>query len=248
MTIIRILKGDFGDIFVKSTLFTTLLYCWCPYDTGDAKIEARTVASLALAIKLSNHSARSHPDSARSHPHSATSHPHSDRSHPHSDRYHPLSARSHPHSARSHPHSAWSYQHSARSHPHSARSHPHSAKSHPRSARYPDIPGLDWERGAGRGSNQPGPSRYLFPGYCHLPAFINVFFSSSPSSGPCSNQCPGLRPPACYIIPGYVQQCALPAYNHHLVQQKVSLVMDTCLLSCPGLRPPACWYECIALS
>ncbi len=51
----------------------------------------RTVATSALEVTRSNHSARSHPISARSHPLSARSHP--------------LSARSHPHSARSHPHS-----------------------------------------------------------------------------------------------------------------------------------------------
>ncbi len=82
----------------------------------EAGIEPRTVATTALAVRRSNHSARSHP-------HSAISHPHSARSHPLSDRFHTHSARSHPHSARSHPHSA-------RFHPHSARSRPHSARSH----------------------------------------------------------------------------------------------------------------------
>jgi hypothetical protein len=101
----------------------------------DAGIEPRTVTTTALAVRRSNHSARSHPHSARSHPHSARSHPHSVRSHPHSARSHPHSARSHPHSAGSHPHSASSHPHSASSHPHSARSHPHSARSHPHSAR-----------------------------------------------------------------------------------------------------------------
>ncbi len=56
----------------------------------------RTVGTLALAVRRSHHSPRSHPHSARSHPLSA-------RSHPHSARYHPHSARPHPHSARSHP-------------------------------------------------------------------------------------------------------------------------------------------------
>ena len=39
----------------------------------DAGIEPRTVAITALAVRGSNHSARSHPLSARSHPHSARS-------------------------------------------------------------------------------------------------------------------------------------------------------------------------------
>ncbi len=83
----------------------------------DAGIKSRTVATSALAVRRSNHSASSRLHSARSHSHSARSHPHSARSHPHS-------ARSHPHSARSHPHSARSRLRSARSHPHSTRSHP----------------------------------------------------------------------------------------------------------------------------
>ncbi len=41
----------------------------------EAGIEPRTVATLALAARRSNHSARSHPQSARSHPQSARSHP-----------------------------------------------------------------------------------------------------------------------------------------------------------------------------
>ncbi len=36
----------------------------------NAGIESRTVATTALAVGRSNHSARSHPQSARSHPHS----------------------------------------------------------------------------------------------------------------------------------------------------------------------------------
>jgi hypothetical protein len=47
----------------------------------DSGIVPRTVATTALAVRRSNHSARSHPQSARSHPHSARSHPHSARSH-----------------------------------------------------------------------------------------------------------------------------------------------------------------------
>ncbi len=41
----------------------------------DALIEPRTVATSALAIRRSSHTATSHPHSAKSHPHSATSHP-----------------------------------------------------------------------------------------------------------------------------------------------------------------------------
>ncbi len=42
----------------------------------DAGIEPRTVATLALPARRSNHLARSHPLLARSHPHLARSHPH----------------------------------------------------------------------------------------------------------------------------------------------------------------------------
>ncbi len=73
----------------------------------DAGIDPRIVATTALAVRCSNHSARSHPHSARSHPRSARSHSHSARSHPHSARSHPHSARSHPHSARSHVDYLW---------------------------------------------------------------------------------------------------------------------------------------------
>ncbi len=71
----------------------------------DAGIKPRTVVTTALAVRGSNHSARSYPHSARFHPLSARSHPHSARSHPLSARFHPHSARSHPLSARFHPHS-----------------------------------------------------------------------------------------------------------------------------------------------
>jgi hypothetical protein len=101
VTMIRKLNGDFWRFFCKKYF---IQHCYrCPSETGDAKIEAWTVASLALAVKHSTHSARSHPLSARSHPHSARSHPHSTRSHPNSARSHPHLTRSHPHSARSHP-------------------------------------------------------------------------------------------------------------------------------------------------
>jgi hypothetical protein len=81
------------DIYKKSGIFwifsfyvrySTLLHL-PPSDSTvpeDAGIEPRTVATTALAVRRSNHSARSHPLSARSHPHSARSHPHSARSHP----------------------------------------------------------------------------------------------------------------------------------------------------------------------
>jgi hypothetical protein len=42
----------------------------------DAGIEPKRVATWALAVRSSNHSALSHPHSIRSHPHSARSHPH----------------------------------------------------------------------------------------------------------------------------------------------------------------------------
>jgi hypothetical protein len=48
----------------------------------DAGIEPRTVATLTLTDRRSNHSTRSYLHSARSHSHSARSHPHSARSRP----------------------------------------------------------------------------------------------------------------------------------------------------------------------
>ncbi len=119
-----------------------------------AGIEPMTVATSALAVRRSSHSATSHSllgyissTLATSHPHSlhlintryisstlgymsstlATSHQHSATSHPHS-------ATSHPHSATSHPNSATSHSYSATSHPLSATSYPHSTTSHPHSA------------------------------------------------------------------------------------------------------------------
>ncbi len=80
----------------------------------------RTVATLGLAVRRSNHSARSRPYSTRSHPYSTRSNPYSTRSNPYSARSHTYSARSYPYSARSHPYSARSHPYSARS----ARSHP----------------------------------------------------------------------------------------------------------------------------
>ncbi len=99
------------------------------------RIEPRTVATSALAVRSSNNSARSHPHSARYHLHSARSHPHSARFHSQSARSQAQSDRSHPHSARSYPYSARSHSQSARSHAQSDRSHPHSARSYPYSAR-----------------------------------------------------------------------------------------------------------------
>jgi hypothetical protein len=55
----------------------------------DAGIEPRTVATTALTVRRSNHSAKSHPISAKSHPLSAKSHPPSAKSHPHSAKSHP---------------------------------------------------------------------------------------------------------------------------------------------------------------
>jgi hypothetical protein len=43
--------------------------------TENAGIDFRTTATTALAVRRSNHSARSHPPSAISHPHTARSHP-----------------------------------------------------------------------------------------------------------------------------------------------------------------------------
>ncbi len=50
----------------------------------DAGIEPRIVVTLALSVRHSNPSARSHLHAARSHPLSARSHPHSAISYPHS--------------------------------------------------------------------------------------------------------------------------------------------------------------------
>ncbi len=69
----------------------------------DAGIEPRTVATAALAVRRSSHSATSHPLSETSHPLSETSHPLSATSHPRSATSHPHSATSHPQLATSHP-------------------------------------------------------------------------------------------------------------------------------------------------
>jgi hypothetical protein len=91
-------RGDFIGFFIFMYVIQHCFICR-PSDTSvseDAGIEPRTVPTLALTARRSNHLARSHPQLARSHPHLARSHPHLARSHPHL-------ARSHPHLARSHP-------------------------------------------------------------------------------------------------------------------------------------------------
>jgi hypothetical protein len=84
-----------GGIFCIFFFMYDIQHCFIcrPSDSTvseDAGLKPRTVATTALAVRRSNHSARSHPQSARSHPHSARTHPHLARS------IH-LSARSHPH-------------------------------------------------------------------------------------------------------------------------------------------------------
>ncbi len=128
-----------------------------------AGIEPNTVATLALTVKRSNHSARlgeKYLQCARSHPYSARSHPYSARSHPtrlyllHDDlldfllvtcylfydatlalsvKNYNHSARSHSHMVKSHPYSAISHLYSAISHSDSTISHPHLGISHPHS-------------------------------------------------------------------------------------------------------------------
>jgi hypothetical protein len=63
-----IYRGDILDFF--STLYNTLSSA-VPRDftvSEDTGIEPRTVATTALAVRRSNHSARFHPQSDRSHP------------------------------------------------------------------------------------------------------------------------------------------------------------------------------------
>ncbi len=62
----------------------------------DAGMEPKNVATLALAVRRSKHSARFHPQLARYHPQLA-------RYHPQLARYHPQLARSHPQLVRYHP-------------------------------------------------------------------------------------------------------------------------------------------------
>ncbi len=86
-------KYFLGDFFIFFSYYIQHCFICRPSDSTvptDAGIEPRTVATGALAIRRSNHSARSHPHSARSHPplsqissatqldlirHSARSHP-----------------------------------------------------------------------------------------------------------------------------------------------------------------------------
>jgi hypothetical protein len=55
----------------------------------DAGIEPRTVATLELTARRSNHSARSHPQLSRAHPQLSRSHPQLARAHPQMARSHP---------------------------------------------------------------------------------------------------------------------------------------------------------------
>jgi hypothetical protein len=95
----------------------------------DIGIEPRTFATMALAIRSCNYSARSYPHSARYHPLSGSA------------RSHLLSVRSHSVSTRSHPLLV-----SARSHLLPARSHPPSVRYHPQFHTRLDIiyTGLDF--------------------------------------------------------------------------------------------------------
>ncbi len=113
--------GNFkGGIFYVGSLILQHCFICRPSDCAvsvDAGIVPRIVGSLALKVRCSDHSPRSHPHSARSH-HTRLGliHKHSARSHPQADISHSHSARSHSHFARSPPHSARSHAHSARSH------------------------------------------------------------------------------------------------------------------------------------
>ncbi len=80
------LKGIFSFFFLCA-LFNTAS---SPDSTvsEDAGVEPRTVATLALTARRSNHLARSHSHFARSHSYLASSHPHLARSHPHLARSH----------------------------------------------------------------------------------------------------------------------------------------------------------------
>ncbi len=69
-------QGDFFAFFLCAVFNTASSVA--PSDSAvseAAGIEPRTVVTSALAVRLYNHSARSHPHSARSHPHSARSPP-----------------------------------------------------------------------------------------------------------------------------------------------------------------------------
>jgi hypothetical protein len=69
--------------FVLFMYYIQHCFICCPSDftvSEDAGIEPRTVATLTLAVRGSNHSVRSHPQSVKSHPQSARSHPQSAKS------------------------------------------------------------------------------------------------------------------------------------------------------------------------
>ncbi len=71
-TFLYFFKGDFCGFFLYMYDIQHCFICR-PSDftvSEDAGIEPRTVATTALAVRRSKHSARSHPHSARSHPHS----------------------------------------------------------------------------------------------------------------------------------------------------------------------------------
>jgi len=65
-----VIKGGFSWIFSFYVRYSTLCFICRPSDftvSEDAGIEPRTVPTTAVAVRRSNHSARSHPQS-RSHP------------------------------------------------------------------------------------------------------------------------------------------------------------------------------------
>jgi hypothetical protein len=82
----------FGGFFNFFSYYIQHCFICRPSDSTvptDAGFELRTVATGALAVRCSNHLARSHPNLARSHPYLARSHPYLARSHPYLARSHP---------------------------------------------------------------------------------------------------------------------------------------------------------------
>ena len=67
------LQGDFFGFFLCMYFIQHCFISDSPV-SADAGIEPRTVATSALAVRRSSHSATSHPHSATSHPHLATYH------------------------------------------------------------------------------------------------------------------------------------------------------------------------------